>query len=77
MHFATLLSVDLPMIDDYEKNGYLVLKSIFSETELYALRQVVAHFHEEWKLQNAQFYAERAINSAYLTAKKYLKDPER
>lgn len=77
MHFATVLSIDLPMIDDYEKNGYLVLKSFFSEAELYALRQVVAHFHEEWKQQNAQFYAESAINSAYLTAKKYLKDPER
>ncbi|MBU0911021.1 MAG: phytanoyl-CoA dioxygenase family protein [Gammaproteobacteria bacterium] len=65
------------MIDDYEKNGYLVLKSFFSETELYELRQVVSHFHEEWKLQNAQFYAESAINSAYLTAEKYLKASER
>lgn len=67
----------IPMIDDYEKNGYLVLRGFFSKTELYELRQVVSHFHHEWKQQNAQFYAGSAINSAYLTAEKYLKASER
>lgn len=65
------------MINDYEENGYLVLKGFLGESELHRLREVVIRFHHSWRQENAQFYTEKAINSAYLTAKKHLKDSER
>jgi len=65
------------MINAYEENGYLVLKDFFEESELRKLREVVTRFHKSWRQENAQFYAEKAINSAYLTGKKHLKDSER
>lgn len=65
------------MIDDYEENGYFVLRGFLSESERQKLREVLTNFHQSWKQENAQFYAEKAINSAYLTAKKHLIDSER
>ncbi|GAB4198182.1 MAG: hypothetical protein Tsb002_32920 [Wenzhouxiangellaceae bacterium] len=65
------------MIDDYNQNGYRVLRGFYTENELAAVREVVTKFHHAWIEDNAQFYAERAINSAYLTGKKYLGDSER
>jgi ectoine hydroxylase-related dioxygenase (phytanoyl-CoA dioxygenase family) len=65
------------MIKDYEENGYLVLKNIFEEGELQKLRETVVQFHQSWVKENSKFYAEKAINSASLTAKKYLIDYER
>lgn len=62
---------------DYEENGYLVVKGLFKESELGQIRRVVTRFHDAWKLKHAQFYAEKAINSAYLTAKEHLNNAER
>ncbi len=61
----------------YDENGYLVLRSIFEESELQELRKVIVQFHQSWRQDNSKFYAEKAINSAYLTAKKHLKESER
>lgn len=65
------------MIDDYEENGYLVIRSFLGESELHGLLEVITRFHQSWRQEHAQFYAEKAINSAYLTGKKYLKDTDR
>jgi ectoine hydroxylase-related dioxygenase (phytanoyl-CoA dioxygenase family) len=65
------------MLKDYEDNGYLVLKDFVKESDLLKLREAAAQFHQSWKQENLQFYAEKAINSAYLTAKKYLNNTER
>ena len=65
------------MNNEYEENGYLVLKHFFEESELQTLREVVMHFHQSWIQENSKFYAEKAINSAYLTAKKHLKGSDR
>jgi ectoine hydroxylase-related dioxygenase (phytanoyl-CoA dioxygenase family) len=65
------------MINDYEVNGYLVLKDIFEVDEIQRLRDVVVQFHQSWKQENSRFYAEKAINSASLTAKEHLKEAER
>lgn len=67
----------MPMIDDYEEYGYFILRSFLGEGELQKLRDVVTNFHRSWRQENAQIYAEKAINSAYLTGKKHLKDFER
>jgi ectoine hydroxylase-related dioxygenase (phytanoyl-CoA dioxygenase family) len=65
------------MKTDYEENGYLVLKDVFEVSELQNLRQVVLQFHKSWMQENSRFYAEKAINSSYLTSKKHLMDSER
>lgn len=38
---------------------------------------MVTRFHHSWRQENARFYAEKAVNSAYLTGKKHLNDAER
>lgn len=65
------------MKTDYEENGYFVLKDIFEVSELQKLRQVVLRFHQSWMQENSKFYAEKAINSANLTAQKHLMDSDR
>lgn len=57
---------------EYEKDGYFVLKGFFEPAELEDLTSALMQFHEKWKLSNAEFYASKAVNSAYLTATKYL-----
>ncbi|MDO3384488.1 phytanoyl-CoA dioxygenase family protein [Gilvimarinus sp. SDUM040013] len=65
------------MKKEYEENGYLVLKHFVSAGELQKLRAVASQFHQSWKQENAQFYADKAVNSAYLTAPKHLTNIER
>jgi len=65
------------MIDDYEEHGYLVLRRFYREDDLHKLWEVGTKFHQLWKQENFPFYEAKAINSAYLTARKYLKDSER
>lgn len=65
------------MNDYYEDNGYLVLKNVFSGTEIQKLWDVISQFHHSWIQENSKFYAEKAINSAYLTANKHLMDSDR
>ena len=69
--------IGMRMIKDYEENGYVVFKDFVSESDLKILRETATYFHQSWKQENVQFYAEKAVNSAYLTAKKYLKSTER
>ena len=65
------------MTADYEENGYLVIRNFLGETELQSLRKVVTTFHQSWREKNAQLYAEKAINSACLTAAGHLTTSER
>lgn len=57
---------------DYEKDGYFVLKGFFEQAELEDLTIALRDFHGKWKQSNAEFYASKAVNSAYLTGTKYL-----
>ncbi|WP_199609551.1 phytanoyl-CoA dioxygenase family protein [Flocculibacter collagenilyticus] len=65
------------MDSDYEEKGYVVFKQVFTSQELHNLREVIMQFHRSWKQENAKFYKEKAVNSAYLTAKKHLEKPAR
>jgi len=65
------------MTKEYEKNGYFVIKNFIPEDEIKALREVLLGFHESWKIKNADFYAEKAVNSAYITGREYLDEPQR
>lgn len=62
---------------EYEKNGYFVVKNLFSENELFELRQCLLRFHQAWQQDNLTFYATKAVNSAYITGTRYLNDNDR
>lgn len=62
------------MNNDYQENGYILIKGLFSESEIDDIHHVVAEFHELWKKDNQKFYSIKAVNSAYLTSPKYLKN---
>ncbi|MFS1702672.1 phytanoyl-CoA dioxygenase family protein [Alteromonas sp. AMM-1] len=62
---------------DYQRQGFVVLKGFLGEQERARLLAVVNDFHQQWLIKNSEFYAERAINSAYLTASTYLNDTQR
>jgi len=62
---------------NYNKNGFILAEGLFNPEELEEVHEVVTRFHELWLKDNAKFYEEKAINSAYLTNKKYLSDEQR
>lgn len=70
-------SIGIDMIKEYEENGYVVLKNFVKESDLKRLRKIVTQFHQSWKRENALLYAEKAVNSAYLTAPKHLESADR
>ena len=61
----------------YQQNGYFVVKQFLAGHELNALRQVILAFHQSWQQQNAEFYASKAINSAYVTGTEHLQHEQR
>lgn len=61
----------------FEKLGFLVARGLFANGELTKLHDVLQKFHQAWLADNADFYQERAVNSAYITSSKYLRDEER
>ncbi|WDE06305.1 phytanoyl-CoA dioxygenase family protein [Thalassomonas viridans] len=60
------------MKNEYAANGYFVVKGLFKADELQKVREVLLEFHASWQQKNAAFYAEKAINSAYLTGTEHL-----
>ena len=63
--------------NEYQKNGYFVIKNFLQMAEVKALREVLLDFHESWKIKNADFYAEKAVNSAYITGTEHLDEASR
>ncbi|WP_100658364.1 phytanoyl-CoA dioxygenase family protein [Alteromonas flava] len=60
-----------------EKLGFHVQRNYFDASELNVLTNIVERFHQAWIQDNQAFYHQRAINSAHLTAAKYLNESER
>ena len=65
------------MIDEYQEKGYFVVRKLFQDKELQELRSILLEFHDSWKHANAEFYAEKAINSAYITGTEHLEAQKR
>ena len=65
------------MRDSLAKNGYAVAASAFSRDDMAQLKRVLDRFHSAWLADNADFYKARAVNSAYLTAPRYLNRSDR
>jgi ectoine hydroxylase-related dioxygenase (phytanoyl-CoA dioxygenase family) len=61
----------------YERNGYFVIKDYFTQDEIASLREVILKFHNAWKKNNKQFFAEVAFNSSLITGSEYLQDNDR
>ncbi len=61
----------------YHESGYLLVRGFLNESEILTLHTVVAEFHRLWQKDNATYYAQNAVNSAYLTNRKYLTDSQR
>ena len=62
---------------DYQENGYLHLKNFFNLQELAPLESALRTFHSNWLKENNSAYQAGAINSAYISAKQYLKNGDR
>jgi len=65
------------MNNHYKDHGYVVFNDMFDQTEIQSIREVVLKFHRSWIQENSGLYAQRAINSAYLTSPDHLKNDER
>ncbi len=65
------------MTNEYENNGYFVIRNFLKMAEVQTLREVLLDFHGTWKIKNAEFYAEKAVNSAYITGTQYLDESRR
>ncbi|GHE77643.1 phytanoyl-CoA dioxygenase family protein [Thalassotalea profundi] len=63
--------------NEYDDQGYFVIRNYFSEDEIAALRRVILTFHELWKEDNLQFYQEEAFNSSLITGSQYLSCADR
>jgi len=61
----------------YRESGYLLIRDFLSDDEILTLHNVVAEFHRLWQKDNATYYAQSAVNSAYLTNREYLNDRQR
>ncbi len=61
----------------YRESGYLLVRGFLNDSEILTLHTVVAEFHRLWKKANARYYAQSAVNSAYLTNREYLNDRQR
>jgi len=65
------------MKTQYNENGFVVIRDFLSNKDRVELVSVLSEFHRLWQVNNARFYAEKAINSAYLTGKEYLNNNQR
>ena len=61
----------------YGESGYLLIRGFLNDNEVLKLHAVVAEFHRLWQKDNATYYAQNAVNSAYLTNQEYLNDRQR
>jgi ectoine hydroxylase-related dioxygenase (phytanoyl-CoA dioxygenase family) len=65
------------MNDHFNSKGFVHHKAFFDEEELAAVRHILLSFHGEWQNKHADYYNEKAINSAYITHKESLHETER
>jgi ectoine hydroxylase-related dioxygenase (phytanoyl-CoA dioxygenase family) len=63
--------------DQYNDQGYFVVRDYFTPAEMVSLRDVILTFHEAWKLDNLAFYQEIAFNSSLITGSQYLSEDNR
>ncbi len=65
------------MAANYNTDGYTVIKEFLTPGEIKPIKDILQEFHDLWINDNSEFYSSKALNSAYLTGKKYLSDNKR
>jgi ectoine hydroxylase-related dioxygenase (phytanoyl-CoA dioxygenase family) len=65
------------MKNAYDESGYLLIKGFLNDKEVQVLKDILADFHQSWQKANADFYAEQAVNSAYITNSVHLNNAQR
>lgn len=70
LHHKLLCSAQLS--EDYNEQGYFVVRNYFNADEMASLRDVILKFHHLWKQDNLKFYQEDAFNSSLITGSRYL-----
>lgn len=63
--------------ENYEQQGYFVIRNFFSDDQISNLRKVILKFHDAWKQDNKSFYEEEAFNSSLITGSQYLEHDDR
>jgi len=58
--------------NNYNDQGYFVIKNYFNAIEIESLREIILKFHESWKQDNKTFYQQEAFNSSLITGSQYL-----
>ena len=61
----------------YSESGYLLIRKFLNDSEVSKLHTILAEFHRLWQKDNATYYAQSAVNSAYLTNNQHLNDKQR
>ena len=64
--------IGLNMTTEYSELGYKLYRDFFSPAEMQQLYKILSSFHESWQTSNADFYAKKAVNSAYITGPDHL-----
>ena len=65
------------MKESYQKQGYVLIRNFLSDNEALELRAILNDFHHLWQQENASYYTDKAVNSAYLTNNKFLNNEQR
>jgi len=65
------------MENTYLKTGYSLSRAVFDTEEIAIIKTILQKHHSAWLKDNLAFYKQGAINSAFLTDKKYLSPEER
>jgi ectoine hydroxylase-related dioxygenase (phytanoyl-CoA dioxygenase family) len=65
------------MKEIYQEKGYVLIRNFLSDKEVLELRTILNEFHHLWQQKNSSFYAETAVNSAYLTSGEFLNAEQR
>ncbi|WP_440873643.1 phytanoyl-CoA dioxygenase family protein [Thalassotalea sp. PLHSN55] len=58
--------------NEYNEQGYFVIRNYFSDEEISSLRAVILKFHQRWQQENHTFYQQEAFNSSLITGSQHL-----
>ena len=77
MHQSLFPENDHQWKNNYQSQGYFVIRNYFTTEEIASLRKVILTFHENWIEDNKTFYQEEAFNSSLITGSQYLNSDQR
>ena len=65
----------MKLIDQFEENGYVVLRNFFDEEEISLMSNYVDRIYQKWQSENeTEIYENKLVNMHSLTAQEYFQD---